>query len=172
MLERLEQNLPYNLYMQILSTEGELSRLLTVVSAHPSSVFDYGEQLSAEFPQATYELCLEEIRSQAVETGNRRKYKQLCANIKHLFVYGAVAETYGIIDELKAKYPRRSAMLDELQGLKVRLARKQKVFYEFNDLFENVEWKDIDQVKKRISEITEIVAKDEIYQDKMKNSDK
>lgn len=126
LLERLEQNLPYNLYMQILSTEGELSRLLTVVSAHPSSVFDYGEQLSVEFPQATYELCLEEIRSQAVETGNRRKYRQICDNIKRLFVYGAVAETYGIIDELKAKYPRRSAMLDELQGLQIRLARKQK----------------------------------------------
>lgn len=128
LLERLEQNLPYNLYMQILSTEGELSRLLTVVSAHPSSVFDYGEQLSVEFPQVTYELCLEEIRSQAVETGNRRKYRQLCDNIKHLFVYGAVAETYGIIDELKAKYPRRSAMLDELQGLQIRLARKQSDF--------------------------------------------
>ena len=69
---------------------------------------------------------MEEIRSQAVETGNRRKYRQICDNIKRLFVYGAVAETYGIIDELKAKYPRRSAMLDELQGLQIRLARKQK----------------------------------------------
>lgn len=126
LLERLGQNLPYHLYLHILATEGEISRLLTVVSAHPSSVFEYGKELSAKFPQATYELCLEEIRRQAAEADNRMKYKQICSNIKHLFAYGAVAETYGIIDELQAKYPRRPAMIDELQGLRVRLARKRK----------------------------------------------
>ena len=46
------------------------------------------------------------------------------------------------------------------------------ILSEFNDLFGNVEWKDIDQVKKRISEIPEMVAKDKDYQNAMKNSDK
>lgn len=126
LLERLGQNLPYHLYLHILATEGEISRLLTVVSAHPASVFEYGKELSAKFPQETYELCLEEIRGQAAKADNRIKYKQVCGNIKHLFAYGAVAETYGIIDELQAKYSRRPAMIDELQGLQVRLARKRK----------------------------------------------
>ena len=46
------------------------------------------------------------------------------------------------------------------------------ILSEFNDLFGNIEWKDIDQVKKRISEIPEMVAKDKDYQNAMKNSDK
>lgn len=46
------------------------------------------------------------------------------------------------------------------------------ILLEFNDLFGNIEWKDIDQVKKRISEIPEMVAKDKDYQNAMKNSDK
>lgn len=126
LLERLGQNLPYHLYLHILAAEGETSRLLAIVSVHPSSVFEYGKQLSAEFPQETYELCLEEIRRQAAEADNRMKYKQVCNNIKRLLEYGAVAEAYGIIDELQEKYPRRSAMIDELKGLLVRVARKRK----------------------------------------------
>jgi len=46
------------------------------------------------------------------------------------------------------------------------------ILSEFNDLFGNIEWKDIDQVKKRIAEIPEMVAKDKDYQNAMKNSDK
>lgn len=46
------------------------------------------------------------------------------------------------------------------------------ILSDFNDLFGNVDWKDIDQVKKRISEIPEMVAKDKDYQNAMKNSDK
>lgn len=42
----------------------------------------------------------------------------------------------------------------------------------FNDLFGNIEWKDIDQVKKHIADIPELVAKDRDYQNAMKNSDK
>lgn len=46
------------------------------------------------------------------------------------------------------------------------------ILLQFNDLFGNIEWKDIDQVRKRIAEIPEMVAKDKDYQNAMKNSDK
>lgn len=42
----------------------------------------------------------------------------------------------------------------------------------FHDLFGNIPWKDADQVKKHIASIPEMVAKDEDYQNAMKNSDK
>ena len=54
----------------------------------------------------------------------------------------------------------------------VELDLLSNILLEFNDLFGNIEWKDIDQVKKRISEIPEMVAKDKNYQNAMKNSDK
>lgn len=46
------------------------------------------------------------------------------------------------------------------------------ILSEFNDLFGNIDWKDIDQVKKHIANIPEVVAKDQSYQNAMKNSDK
>lgn len=126
LLAKLAQNLPYNMYMNILSKEGENQRLLEQLITHPSEVFTYGKQLSADFPSETYALCLDEIRKQAAEADNRIKYKQVCGNIKKLFDYGGNNEVSRIIEELKAKYPRRPAMIDELEGLAVRLAKKRK----------------------------------------------
>jgi type I restriction enzyme R subunit len=42
----------------------------------------------------------------------------------------------------------------------------------FNDLFGNIEWSDIDNVRRQISEIPAMVSRDEKYQNAMKNSDK
>ena len=42
----------------------------------------------------------------------------------------------------------------------------------FNDMFGNIDWKDIDHVKKNIANIPSIVSKDPAYQNAMKNSDK
>jgi len=122
LLMKFAQNLPYNMYMEILSKEGETRRLLDQVIIHPSEVFRYGKQLSTGFPAETFALCLGEIRKQAAEADNRIKYKQVCANIKKLFDYGGNNEVSRIIEELKATYPRRPAMIEELDGLAVRLA--------------------------------------------------
>ncbi|MGL5514100.1 MAG: hypothetical protein ACRDBM_12800, partial [Sporomusa sp.] len=125
LLAKLDQNLPYNMYMAILSKEGETRRLLEQLITHPSEVFTYGKQLSTDFPAETYTLCLDEIRKQAAEANNRIKYKQVCGNIKKLFDYGGNNEASRIIEELKAKYPRRPAMIEELDGFAVRLAKKR-----------------------------------------------
>ena len=74
----------------------------------------------------TFALCFDKIREQAAEADNRIKYKQVCGNIKKLFDYGGNNEVSRIIEELKAKYPRRPAMLDELDRLAARLAKKRK----------------------------------------------
>ena len=126
LLTKLAQNLPYNMYMGILSKEGETQRLLEQLITHPSEIFTYGKQLSTDFPTETYALCLDEIRKQATEADNRIKYTQVCGNIKKLFDYGGNNEVSRIIEELKAKYPRRPAMLDELDRLAARLAKKIK----------------------------------------------
>ena len=126
LLAKLAQNLPYNMYMAILSQEGETRRLLDQLTTHPSEIFTYGKQLATDFPAETYAICLDEIRKQAAEADNRIKYKQVCGNIKKLFDYGGNHEVSRIIEELKAKYPRRPAMIEELKGLALRLAKKRK----------------------------------------------
>lgn len=42
----------------------------------------------------------------------------------------------------------------------------------FNDMFGNIDWKDIDHVKKNIAAIPSVVSRDPAYQNAMKNSDK
>lgn len=46
------------------------------------------------------------------------------------------------------------------------------ILNDFNDIFGNIDWKDPDNVRRQIVAIPEMVAKDEKYQNAMKNSDK
>jgi hypothetical protein len=126
LLESLEKSLPYYQFMKILSKEGEITRLLEEVQRHPQSVFDYEKQLVERFPAQTYALYLDVIRQQATEANNRIKYKKVCALIKKLFNLGGVSEAINGIAELKVKFLRRPAMLDELDSLTRKLEKKKK----------------------------------------------
>ncbi len=46
------------------------------------------------------------------------------------------------------------------------------ILMNFNDLFGNIQWSDADNIRRQISEIPEMVSKDEKYQNAIKNSDK
>ena len=78
--------------------------------------------MAAEFPEQVYMLCLDEIRKQAAEADNRVKYKKVCGAIKKLYGFGGAADAENVIAELKTQYPRRSAMIEELSGLAIKLA--------------------------------------------------
>ncbi len=125
LLRQLSESLYYGDYLKILSQEGEKRLLLEEIRKHPSSVFDYGKQLSAEFSTETYALCLDEIRSRAAAADTRIKYRKVCGLIKKLFMLGGIAEADGIIAELRDKNPRRPALLDELDTLELKLSKKR-----------------------------------------------
>lgn len=46
------------------------------------------------------------------------------------------------------------------------------ILNDFNDMFGNIEWKEPDNVRKQIIAIPDLVAKDELYQNAMRNSDR
>ena len=46
------------------------------------------------------------------------------------------------------------------------------ILNDFNDMFGNIDWKEPDNVRRQIIAIPDMVAKDEKYQNAMKNSDK
>lgn len=46
------------------------------------------------------------------------------------------------------------------------------ILNDFNDMFGNIDWKEPDNVRRQIVQIPDMVAKDEKYQNAMKNSDK
>lgn len=125
-LDRLSQCLPYNSYMYILSQENERVKLLGELKLHPASIFTYGSQLSEHYPADVYSICLDEIRKQAAEANNRVLYKHICSSIKLLVEFGARSEADVVINELKSSYPRRPAMLEELDILAMKLAKQRK----------------------------------------------
>lgn len=56
--------------------------------------------------------------------------------------------------------------------VEVELDLLSVILMNFNDLFGNIDWSDADNIRRQIAEIPDMVAKDEKYQNAMKNSDK
>jgi len=125
LLAELGNSLPYHMYMDILSIEGESAKLLEAVRRHRESVFTYGKQLAEKFQDDVCAICRDDIFRQAGEAENRPKYKKVCANIKRLFDYGGASEADSLIAELIEKYPRRPAFLEELDAMADKLVKKR-----------------------------------------------
>lgn len=100
--------------------------MLGELKMHPDLVFNYGAQLSEHYPSDVYSICMSEIRKQATEANNRVLYKHICSSIKLLVEFGARSEADVVINELKSRYPRRPAMLEELDILAMKLAKQRK----------------------------------------------
>ncbi|MDF2958343.1 MAG: hypothetical protein K0S39_78 [Paenibacillus sp.] len=123
LLDELSKALMSHEYAALLSQEGEWARLLDVVRVHLSYIEHYGKQLAQELPEETYFIYEEYIRSEAASATDRGKYKGVCRLIKSYFLAGAKEKANDMIERLIEKYPRRVAMVDELNALSERLRK-------------------------------------------------
>ena len=121
LLTAFSNTLPLYMYMEILSKENELEKLLEAVRVDTSSIFMYGKQLSAEFGSEVYSICISEIYELVDDATDRKKYKKICKHIKSLFDYGGISAAEEIIVDLIEKFPRRTAFVDELESLSQKL---------------------------------------------------
>jgi hypothetical protein len=110
-------------YAALLSKEGELSRLLGVVQVNNMYIEYYGEQLANEFPAETYPIYDKHILREAAAATDRRKYKGVCKLIKCYSDAGAKEEARCMIRRLVEMYPRRMALVDELEALGRKLMK-------------------------------------------------
>lgn len=117
----LAKTLPVHIFMDILSLEGENSKLLALLRSHPYEIFRFGQELAREYPQETYEICMSVIEHDAAEANIRPRYKDLGRQIKRLWSYGGKEEARTTIQTLIDRYPRRPAMIEELQATLRRL---------------------------------------------------
>jgi hypothetical protein len=120
-LQKLSKAYMSHKFAALLSEENETERLLHVVEKSPILIEHYGMQLAREYPAETYRIFEAYILNQAAEATDRRKYKGVCKLIKGYDQAGAKAEAREIIQRLIEKYPRRAAMVDELQKLDKKL---------------------------------------------------
>ncbi|MBB6730606.1 hypothetical protein [Cohnella zeiphila] len=126
-LQKLSEAYMSHSFAALLSEENETGRLLNVVEKSPILIEHYGMQLAREYPAETYRIFEAYILNEAAEATDRRKYKGVCKLIRAYDQAGAKAEARGMIQRLIEKYPRRVAMVDELQTLDKKLMRQLPV---------------------------------------------
>lgn len=122
-LQELSKAYMPNTYAALLAQEGEWDRLLAVVQTEPMLLEHYGKSLSVHYPAETSQAFEEHILSQAAAATDRRKYRGVCKLIRVYSSTGAKVEARDLIQRLIVKYPRRVAMVDELESLGQKLMK-------------------------------------------------
>ena len=108
-------------YRSILISENEKKRLLEDVMKNPYDLFYYGKYLVKEYPEQVYELCYKEISESCAQAKDRREYKKITKNIAQLIKWKGNDTAKSLIEELKQRYPRKPALLDELEKVEKKL---------------------------------------------------
>lgn len=108
-------------YVDLLFQENELKRLLEVVKSFESYIEYYGKQLAAEYPDEVHRIFEEYILKEAKQATDRGKYKRVCHLLKNFAEANGKEQALILAERLIEMYPRRPAMLDELERLKKKL---------------------------------------------------
>lgn len=93
----------------------------TIVFHTSSGILQKSKYLVMDYPNEIYELCANYIREQCAQATDRRLYKKVCKDLLQLIKWKGNATAKLLVDEFKATYPRRSALLDELQKVEKKL---------------------------------------------------
>lgn len=108
-------------YRSVLVEENEKELLLKAVTENPYNLFYYAQFLVKDYPNEIYELCAGYIREQCAQATDRRLYKKVCKDLLQLIKWKGNATARMLVDEFKETYPRRTALLDELQKVERKL---------------------------------------------------
>lgn len=108
-------------YRSVLVDEGEKELLLESISEKPADLFYYGNILVKDYPDEIFKLCADDIREKCSQATNRRLYKKVCKDLLQLIKWKGNSVARELVEEFKAKYPRRPALLDELQKVERKL---------------------------------------------------
>ena len=121
LLDELKDSKRTVCYRSVLISENEKKRLLEDVMENPYDLFYYGKYLIKENPEQVYELCYKEISESCAQAKDRREYKKITKNIAQLIKWKGNDTAKSLIEELKQRYPRKPALLDELEKVEKKL---------------------------------------------------
>ncbi len=66
-------------------------------------------------------MCEDHIRGKCAEATDRRLYKKVCKDLLQVIKWKGNATVKALVEEFKATYPRKPALLDELQKVEKKL---------------------------------------------------
>lgn len=121
LLDELKDSKRTVCYRSILISENEKKRLLDDVMENPYDLFYYGKYLVKEYPEQVYGLCYKEISESCAQAKDRREYKKITKNIAQLIKWKGNDTAKSLIEELMQRYPRKPALLDELEKVEKKL---------------------------------------------------
>ena len=121
LLDELKDSKRTVCYRSILISENEKKRLLDDVMENPYDLFYYGKYLVKEYPEQVYELCYKEISESCAQAKDRREYKKITKNIAQLIKWKGNDTAKSLLEELMQRYPRKPALLDELEKVEKKL---------------------------------------------------
>ena len=121
LLDELKDSKRTVCYRSVLISENEKKRLLDDVMENPYDLFYYGKYLVKEYPEQVYELCYKKISESCAQAKDRREYKKITKNIAQLIKWKGNDTAKLLIEELKQRYPRKTALLDELEKVEKKL---------------------------------------------------
>jgi len=103
-------------YIYILIIERKYEKLMVLCEKRPSLIESVYGHLMENYRDRVGECFKRQIRTAAAEASQRSGYQRICRTIK---VYRkAFGDTYfTIVEELRKNYPRRSALMDELNQI-------------------------------------------------------
>ncbi len=114
----LQSNTSYSIRYSFLEEEGLLERLLEeIISVKSLSALDqYEKVLKKQYPEKVRDAYIYLVRSLATGVADRKRYKELVKYLKKITKYpGGSTCVKEVVEEWKALYYRRSAMMDELK---------------------------------------------------------
>lgn len=121
LLEELRKSKYTVCYRSILVEENEKELLLKAVSENPYDLFYYGQFLVKDYSNELYALCANYIREKCAQATDRRLYKKVCKDLLQLIKWKGNVTAKMLVEEFKANYSRKPALLDELQKVEKKL---------------------------------------------------
>ena len=108
-----------NAYIEILKEEKLNDKLIEYCKRNVSSIKNLYPQLVKDYFNEVNELFQSYIQLEAEQSNNRSKYQHVCSQIKLYKKVCGDDNAQLMIDQLKQKYPRRPAFLDELGRIQI-----------------------------------------------------
>lgn len=126
LFHEMSKHMQVTSYGLILQEEQEWELLLEQVQSKSYLIEIFGKTLVKVFPQETAAIYEKVILHDAEGAGDRRKYRGICKQLNEYAKVVDASSALHLLDQLAAKYPRRPAMLEELEKVKTKLNKPKK----------------------------------------------
>ena len=103
-----------SLYESLILHDRDPARIIRYVRAHPSCIYEAYQPLVSEYPDDVRNIFIRQILDEAVRASTRPMYQDICRHIALLHQVSGAQAAESLIAQLRLKYRRKPAFLDEL----------------------------------------------------------